>query len=66
MSLSIGMIVNWTNTKMPKNCIHIQGKKDHLLLYRNVKADHSIENGGHAMIIYQAKEMNELLGKLMN
>ncbi|MDZ4666161.1 MAG: alpha/beta hydrolase [Bacteroidota bacterium] len=65
ISLSIGMIVNWANTKTPKNCIHIQGKKDHLLLYRNVKADHSIENGGHAMIVYQAKEINGLLSGLM-
>ncbi|MBK7816550.1 MAG: hypothetical protein IPJ60_02715 [Sphingobacteriaceae bacterium] len=65
IGLSIGIIVNWTNTKTPRNCIHIQEKKDNLLLYKNVKADYSIENGGHAMIIYQAKEMNELLSRIL-
>ena len=65
VSSSIGMIVNWKNTKTPKNCIHIHGKKDHLLLYRNVTTDHCIENGGHAMIVYNAEEINGLLDRLI-
>jgi hypothetical protein len=65
VQLSIGMIVNWKNVKTPKNCIHIHGKKDNLLLYKNVKADHSIENGGHAMIVYQAENINTLLSGLI-
>lgn len=62
---SIRMITNWGNTKQPKNCIHIHGKKDHLLFYSCVKADHTIENGSHAMIVYDAKEINTLLDKLL-
>ena len=64
--LSINMIVNWENIKTSKNCIHIHGKKDHLLLFKNVKADHVIEEGSHAMIVYQAKEINILLDKFFS
>ncbi len=62
---SIKMIVNWENTKMPKDCIHIHGKKDRLLFFSCVKADHGIENGSHAMIVYDVGEINELLNKLI-
>ena len=63
--LSIGMIVNWESIKTPKNCIHIHGKKDRLLLYKNVNADHAIETGGHAMIVYNAEEINKLLDSII-
>jgi len=62
---SAHMIVNWDCEKMPKNCIHIHGKKDRLLYFSCVKADHAIENGSHAMIVYNAQEINELLSKLV-
>jgi hypothetical protein len=62
---SIKMIVNWENTKMPKNYIHIHGSNDHLLFYSCVKADYTIQNGSHAMIVYNAEEINELLGTLI-
>jgi esterase/lipase len=62
---SIKMIVNWENTKMPKNCIHIHGNNDHLLFYSCVKADYTIQNGSHAMIVYQAQEINALLETLI-
>jgi hypothetical protein len=62
---SATMIIHWKNKKMPKNCVHIHGKKDHLLFYRCVKADHAIENGSHAMIVYNAEEINKLLEKIL-
>lgn len=62
---SIHMITHWENLKQPKNCIHIHGKKDHLLFYSCVKADHTIEEGSHAMIVYDAEEINALLDKLL-
>jgi hypothetical protein len=58
---SIKMIVNWENVKAPDNCIHIHGTKDHLLFYNCVKADHAIKNGSHAMIVYDAEEINAIL-----
>lgn len=62
---SIHMIVNWENTKTPKNCVHIHGRKDRLLFFNCVKADHVIEKGSHAMIVYDAEEINELLDKIL-
>ncbi len=62
---SVHMIVNWENTRVPKNCIHIHGTNDHLLYFGCVKADHAIENGSHAMIVYNAEEINTLLDKLI-
>jgi hypothetical protein len=61
---SAHMIVNWENEKMPRNSIHIHGDKDRLLYYKCVKADHTIKNGSHAMIVYNAEEINELLSRL--
>ena len=62
---TISMIVNWNKTTAPLNCVHIHGRKDRLLLFKNVKADYAIKDGTHAMIVYQANEINELLNKLM-
>jgi hypothetical protein len=62
---SIKMIVNWENTKAPKNCIHIHGKMDRLLFFSRVNADHAIEKGSHAMIVYEAEEISELLSSLI-
>lgn len=61
---SIAMIVNWGQTKMPLNTYHIHGKKDRLLLCKNVKADKVIEDGTHAMIIYHAKEISDIINAL--
>lgn len=62
---TISMIVNWDKTSSPLNCVHLHGTKDRLLLFKNVKADHVIENGTHAMIVYQATEISKLLNELM-
>jgi len=63
---TINMIVNWDNTKAPKHCIHIHGTSDRLLLFNNVKADHVIQNGNHAMIVYKADEISEILNRFLD
>lgn len=62
---SVDMIVNWQKKDDPKNVKHIHGTKDKLLLYRSVKAHHTVKGGTHAMIVYQSKEISEwLLGEM--
>ena len=62
---AIDRIVNWTNKQIPAKLVHIHGDADKLLPHRFVKADHTISNGGHFMIVNQAKEISALLQKLI-
>ncbi len=59
----INIIVSWNGKQTPKNSIHIHGNVDRLLLYKNVKSDYTISNGGHAMIVFQAEEINQIIEK---
>lgn len=58
-------VVHWRNKERPENLVHIHGNADWLLPYRYVKADHTIDKGGHIMIANQAKEIDALLHKLL-
>lgn len=58
-------VVNWTNKEYATHVIHIHGNADHLLPYRYVKADHTIEKGTHFMIVENANEISALLLKLI-
>lgn len=62
---AIHAILNWKNTVVPDNVIHIHGTSDKLLPYRHVKAHHTIKNGQHVMIMDKAKELSALLKKLI-
>lgn len=62
---AINAILNWNNTVIPKNVIHIHGTADKLLPYRYVKADHIINTGEHVMIMDKAEEISALLKKLI-
>ncbi len=61
---SIDMIINWEQASLPKNYIHIHGKKDRLLLYKNVAVDKTIAEGTHAMVVYQAEEISTMINEL--
>lgn len=62
----IHIIVSWDNKELPKNAVHIHGKTDRLLWYRFVRPHYSIENGSHAMILFQAEEVNNIIEKEIN
>lgn len=62
----INIIVNWNSTTLPKNTIHIHGDNDILLWYRFVKPDYTIEKGSHAMVVFQAEEINKIIEKELN
>lgn len=59
----INIIVNWKGKQSPKNCIHIHGDDDRLLSHKNVKSDYTISKGSHAMIVFQAEEINKIIEK---
>lgn len=62
----IHIIVTWKGRELPKNSVHIHGNSDKLLLYKYVKPDYTIENGSHAMIFFQAEEINKIIEKELN
>ena len=57
----INIIVNWDNTDLPANSVHIHGNSDKLLWYKNVTSDYTIDGGSHAMIVFQAEEINQII-----
>ena len=62
---AINSILHWENDQSPTNIIHIHGTADKLLPYRLVKADHTIKNGKHLMVMDEFEEMSSLLKKLI-
>ena len=62
---AIGAIMKWNNKIIPSNVIHIHGTNDKLLPHKFVKADYTIEGGGHVMIIENAVEISALIKKLI-
>ncbi|MBC7694372.1 MAG: hypothetical protein H7141_02890 [Burkholderiales bacterium] len=59
----INIIVNWDRKIFPENYVHIHGDADKLLQYKYVKADYAIHNGSHAMIVFQAGEICQIIEK---
>jgi hypothetical protein len=61
---AINCVIRWKQeTKGFAKVIHIHGNADRLLPHKYVKADHIIEGGTHAMIVYKAKEISEIINK---
>jgi hypothetical protein len=58
-------VVNWDRKTTGKNIFHLHGDADKLLPIKYIKADHVIENGTHAMIFYQAKEITAIIESVL-
>ncbi len=62
---AIDRIVKWKNTVVPKNLVHIHGDSDKLLPLGYVKSDYVISNGGHFMIVNQAKDISTIIQNIL-
>lgn len=58
---AITALTTWQNIQSPTNCIKINGNKDRLIPFR--KADYSIENGHHFMIVDKADEISNIINQ---
>ena len=58
---AIDKIVTWKNTEVPQNLVHIHGTADKLLPCRFVKADYTIDGGGHMMVYNRAGECEKII-----
>lgn len=62
---ALNSILHWKNDRVPKNVTHIHGTADNLLPYRLVKADYSVKNGKHLMVMDEFEEVSSLLKELI-
>ena len=62
---AIGAILHWKNTTVPQNLTHIHGTADNLLPYKYVQPHHTIHGGAHIMIMDKAREISDLLRKII-
>lgn len=58
---SIDAIVNWSQTEVPTNLVHIHGEKDPVFPISRINDCIRVKNGTHTMIIHRAKWFNEHL-----
>ncbi|MDX1906550.1 MAG: alpha/beta hydrolase family protein [Bacteroidia bacterium] len=66
LTRSVHMISRWKNDTFPAGLIHIHGKIDHTLPFRNIRnPDYVIAHGGHMMIISCAGEISQILASVL-
>jgi pimeloyl-ACP methyl ester carboxylesterase len=58
-------ILTWKNEKVPQNIIHIHGTHDEILPKRFTKPTHTINKGGHLMVMNRAGEINRILVEVL-
>ncbi|MFW0717950.1 alpha/beta fold hydrolase [Pedobacter sp. N23S346] len=63
---AIGSILGWRNTITPDRLYHIHGTNDKILYSKTAKPDFLIQNGTHFMVYQNAKEISELIDKLVS
>ena len=62
---SLNVIVHWSHAERLSDLVHIHGSNDHLLPCRYVKADYTVKNGGHLMVMNRADEVNTILQEVL-
>ncbi|MBT8298968.1 MAG: alpha/beta hydrolase [Maribacter sp.] len=58
---SIDQIVNWKQSELPRNLVHIHGEKDAVFPINHIKQCIAVKNGTHTMIIHRARWFNQHL-----
>jgi len=57
--------INWKNDWKHPNIYHIHGDNDNMFPIKNIKADYTIKNGGHFMIMNRAAEVSEFINMIL-
>jgi len=58
---SIDQILNWKNTWMPENILHIHGDKDKVFPVKKISNTRIIKGGTHFMVYNRATDISKLL-----
>lgn len=59
-------ILNWSNTELPNNFIHIHGTNDKLIPLKKNTSAIEIKNGGHFMTVNRYVELNTVIHAELN
>lgn len=62
---ALDAILCWNNETLPEKYVHIHGGSDELLPVRYTKPTHLIPRAGHLMVVNRAKEINTILGDVL-
>jgi len=63
---AIDKIVCWKNQKIHSNIIHIHGDNDYILPLRYINCNYIVNGGGHFMTVDKAKQLSQLLHKILS
>lgn len=66
LAWAMKVITCWQNDFIPPNLIHVHGTADRVLLYRYLKADISVADGGHFMLVNRAEGLSRILHQLID
>jgi pimeloyl-ACP methyl ester carboxylesterase len=58
---AVDAILNWNNSEVPGNIVHIHGTHDLVLPYKYVQCNYAVKKGGHLMIMEQADILSGFL-----
>ena len=62
---AVNQAINWKNDWQHPNIYHIHGDKDNMFPVKNIKADYTIKNGGHFMIMNKADEVSTCINSIL-
>lgn len=62
---AVRWMINWEKDDFRPDIVHIHGKKDHTLPFKNVAANHVIQEGGHMITYSQAEEVSKILNTVL-
>lgn len=62
---AVDAILNWNNSDVPNNIVHIHGTHDLVLPYKYVQCNYAVRKGGHLMIMEQADILSGFLKNII-
>ena len=62
---AVHQAINWKNDWQHPNIYHIHGDKDNMFPIKNIKADFTIKNAGHFMIMNRADEVSGCINSIL-
>jgi len=62
---AVNQAINWKNDWQHPNIYHIHGDNDHMFPIKNIKADYTIKNAGHFMIMNRAAEVSDCINTIL-
>lgn len=62
---ALNAVLHWNNEEIPQPLWHIHGTRDEVFPWWLTKPSHTIEKGGHMLVMTHAKEVNAILRDIL-